>query len=849
MSQDPTRPSENPRGEDYTVSGTFRVGEARPLPEILDVLVVGGGPAGTAAAFHATELGLSVLVVDYDDILKRIRDYQKEKLIDPAFGGGDRARFPDGGELIRKLHFQKIDKDDMVEEWKSFYRDGQVSARCGIELTGLGERIEGVWTVKTYNHNVQREETYRARHVILAIGRGVPRRFDIPGDPSGIAMRLDDASRYLGKPVLVIGGGISAAEAVIAISTAKQEAGDESMVYWSYRGTRMPKLSIDLAGQFFSAFVHNGNIVYLRQSEPVIVCEGPDHCEYLSIRVDRREMPGRPAETVHLEFEKTSVIACIGEDIPRKLLATLGIEMGRDEQGKEKMLVRPTLESQQEGLYLVGDILANSYWETDSFDAPPTDWKLVKHPGNIKSSLADGVHVIRAIQAKMEGREPPPRPDLSVARSVEQPASSSGAAEVSSEPEKAQAAPKPAPKPEPKPEPAPAPAPEKKAAPAPEPASPPPAKPPAEVTLYRVDRAGEHESFVRPGARVSIGRSDCDISLPGDDLVSPHHVTLEFEAERNAHFLRDEQSENGTFIRLTREIPLLPHTLFIAGRQRLHLDFSGETGGPALIQKNLYDEPVGVHPLPEGVTIAGRQAPLTLCLDDGSEDPALSRRHFALIRRGSEVTIRDLESVNGTLVYLSGRMQLEDGDQFRIGRTIFSFNRDPAEARDSRPVISTPARPAAPPAPTPAPSSPPPAPTAAPGAPEPALPETEKSEPEIAVPAAASAAPSSGPSTLPASGPPSVTFEGHGTFPVAEGQTLLEVAEAHDLPMDYSCRVGSCGADPVEILEGREHFNSMTEDEEETIETFCDVDDVSSCRLACLARITGPVRVRIQDNH
>ena len=68
------------------------------LPDVLDMLIVGGGPAGTAAAFRAKELGLSALVVDFDDILKRIRDYAKNKPILPSFGGGDSPADRKGAE-------------------------------------------------------------------------------------------------------------------------------------------------------------------------------------------------------------------------------------------------------------------------------------------------------------------------------------------------------------------------------------------------------------------------------------------------------------------------------------------------------------------------------------------------------------------------------------------------------------------------------------------------------------------------------------------------------------------------------------------------------------------------------
>jgi len=106
----------------------------------LDVLVVGGGPAGTATAFRAVEHGLSVQVIDFDDLMRRIRDYSKDKLILPGFGGGDRMAFPRGGPLISALAFEPIDKDEMCARWKALYREHRVPTRTGVELTGLEPR-------------------------------------------------------------------------------------------------------------------------------------------------------------------------------------------------------------------------------------------------------------------------------------------------------------------------------------------------------------------------------------------------------------------------------------------------------------------------------------------------------------------------------------------------------------------------------------------------------------------------------------------------------------------------------------------------------------------------------------
>ena len=139
--------------------------------------------------------------------------------------------------------------------------------------------------------------------MVLAFGRGVPRRFDIPGDVSGLAFGLTDPLRYIGEPACVIGGGTSAGEAVIAISNAKAQANDPSPVYWSYRGDKMPKVSKALADVFFDAFMGNGNVRYLPGSEPVAIVDA-DGQPSLSLRTSRIAQPSRPTETTQLEFRE-----------------------------------------------------------------------------------------------------------------------------------------------------------------------------------------------------------------------------------------------------------------------------------------------------------------------------------------------------------------------------------------------------------------------------------------------------------------------------------------------------------------------------------------------------------------
>ena len=166
--------------------------------------------ATTCAPCHA-ELGLTVLVIELDDVLKRIRDYDRAKPIKPDFGAAKQMGFPKGGALIEKLYFfTDITGSDLCHAWKALYRRHDVPVQTGIELVGLEPGDAGVWRANVLNHRTGANGVICARHVVLALGAGTPRRLDVPGNVRAIADRLAGTDRYVGEPACVIGGGVSA---------------------------------------------------------------------------------------------------------------------------------------------------------------------------------------------------------------------------------------------------------------------------------------------------------------------------------------------------------------------------------------------------------------------------------------------------------------------------------------------------------------------------------------------------------------------------------------------------------------------------------------------------------------
>ena len=411
---------------DVLPDGRLRLDREVALPELLDVLIVGGGPAGTAVAFRAKELGLSALVIELDDILKRIRDYDKAKPIKPDFGAAKQMGFPKGGALIERLHFfSDIQGDDLCAAWKVLYRRYSVPARIGTELVGMEPGDGGTWRALVRNHRTDRNEVLNAKHVVLALGAGMPRRLDVPGDVRAISYRLTDAKRHVGAPACVIGGGVSAAEAVIAISEAKVGAGDNSSVYWSYRGQEMPKVPQALHASMWQAISVARNVRLLPGSEAQEIVEidgravllmqiGPAADGARATAEDHgtpvQPSRGGSSEVIGgrlplMEFQASHAVACIGQEIDWSLMNDVGIfPVAGGAQVRKAIPLNALLECRQPNVYVIGDTLNPSYLECDDFDGDVSEFRKITHRGNIKTALIDGVRVADVISQRLVGQ-------------------------------------------------------------------------------------------------------------------------------------------------------------------------------------------------------------------------------------------------------------------------------------------------------------------------------------------------------------------------------------------------------------------------------------------------------------
>ena len=155
--------------------------------EVLDVLIIGSGPAGLAAAVYAKRANLSILVAE------------KEYL-----GTGQIA---ETDQVDNYLGFSKINGYDLGEAFRSHAED------LGVEFfEGMAdgfEKTDDIWSVHFADG-----QTIRARAVIYCAGashrhRGVDGEEDYIG--KGVSYcAVCDGAFYRGKDAAVIGGGDTA---------------------------------------------------------------------------------------------------------------------------------------------------------------------------------------------------------------------------------------------------------------------------------------------------------------------------------------------------------------------------------------------------------------------------------------------------------------------------------------------------------------------------------------------------------------------------------------------------------------------------------------------------------------
>jgi thioredoxin reductase (NADPH) len=297
---------------------------------MLDLLIIGAGPAGLSAAGAAAREGLDYLVLEKGLIADTIFRYPVGRTV---FSTPNELELREG--TLQPCR-EKPTREELLTHYVRFALEENLRINTEEAVTGIERDGEGAFLVHTPRAG------YRAARVLFAIGAmSYPRRLDVPGeDLPKVHHRFIEPYPYVRKDALVVGGGNSAAEATLFLA---EEGAHTTLAIWRADWeNRDPKKN---------AIKHWVRAPLERQLEMnrlrlVFFTE----IEAIS----EREVRIQTDEGTTLDLPNDVVFILIGSDADLTLLRQIGVEITRNGLNELPTYDPETFETNVPGIYVAG---------------------------------------------------------------------------------------------------------------------------------------------------------------------------------------------------------------------------------------------------------------------------------------------------------------------------------------------------------------------------------------------------------------------------------------------------------------------------------------------------------------
>ncbi len=288
----------------------FRLLKPMKLDREYDVVIVGAGPAGLTAALYSARFMLKTLVIA-DDV------------------GGT---LNDAGEVDDYPGIPSIQGPDLAKKFESHVVKYKVPI---LRDTVVDIRRNGGGAFKVIT---KKGKEFVAQAVILAVG-SKRRKLGVPGEDrlSGRGVTYCapcDAPMFRGKVVAVVGGGNSALQAAVLLSSYANK------VYLIHRRDKFRAFPV------YVKLVTQDPKIELVLNHVVAEIGGEEKVEWVRVR------NVKTGEEKMIELD--GVVIEIGSEPPREFFQKIGIEI--DEKGHA--LVDKEMRTSIEGIYAAGDCAA-----------------------------------------------------------------------------------------------------------------------------------------------------------------------------------------------------------------------------------------------------------------------------------------------------------------------------------------------------------------------------------------------------------------------------------------------------------------------------------------------------------
>lgn len=276
------------------VENIAKIGKARK-EGVLDLAIIGAGPAGISGSLTAKKLGLSFVTLEQDSLGGTVFTFPRSKVV---------MTNPMDLPLYGKVKLFDTSKEELLKIWKDALGKNEITIHENTKVESIVPLVNDTFKLVATNG-----QEFITNHVLIAIGRrGSPRKLNVPGEESTkVAYRLLEPERIEGKKIVVVGGGDSAVESAMLLM-------DNNEVILSYRKEQFARIKTKNSQNIEAAIKQNKLKVYFN-SEVMCINESD-----IILKTEDSQSDG-------ILIPNDLVYIFAGGELPTQFLHNVGIEI------------------------------------------------------------------------------------------------------------------------------------------------------------------------------------------------------------------------------------------------------------------------------------------------------------------------------------------------------------------------------------------------------------------------------------------------------------------------------------------------------------------------------------------